>query len=955
MEGQHGPAGYQFCETPSTCDDVYVRVTSAGLLYLHKQQRTDFQQGYFADFPTRTVELSAADADTPLKVYREVLVGPPTPVTGCEDYGENNPDAYACLFLREVIPEGVGGGSNEATLRASLPGLVQPAANYSLVFAEEFDGTPPAANAAGCRDGLSTLDNDVWNYKDACHSDFVDSLGEPCGNVVDGHLVIADTGTCRGGFGTDTGGKLHVKYGYVELKFTINMDMWGAYSNYNIILFARDMKLRYLLDRYGVEMNDWEDFLTNLDTELDLIEWDMGSRAFIGHQYADWHYKLANPNTPPTWSSKWYSFCGRGQWWSIINNPNRPCQSYQTFTVTLGTEWTPRGYRTFITVDEFQDRIVVPKDKIDVNVKPVSGNRAGNQRTLRGSEKDAYFEYLDPNDTDTLLEQVAVSHVPLPVNVRHLGIYGPREAPLHQDPDEDRLHPRVAARGSLLHDGARLPVSSPSRPRSRAGGQPSSAPRPSGGLALMSRRRRVFGSAGMRACGVAGWGSGSSRLVVGRRPGLRGLVAAGAGVVSRLRAGRWLHRPGVSGEVLWPHLQPPELLERWGPQPNFNLHWFGVVTAAERSDDLEMSFAVEGQHDPFGLPVLRSQPLRRRERASHVGGPAVSAQATPTAARTDPVRVLRGLPYSDGGAVGHGRRHGVEGVQGGTGEAPDRGDGMRGLRRGQPRRLHMPVPTGGHSRRARRQQRGGPAGRPARPGAARRPRRGVRRHAACGQRRGMPRRVWNYLVQYHRGWPRYSNYSVGLFTREEKLRDRRDAVDTADALPRHRAGNLTGDAKDAYFEYLIATDGKLHAKYGCFEVKFSFNVGGWPRYSNYSVGLFTREEKLRYLLDRYGVETQDYEDYLTNLDIEIELFEYNTIRHSDVVQKFANPGFRIVDSDIAPTWGSKWVYYCRKNDVSLIDNPNRPCKNRDTFTVTRGLEWTPPWLPNLHQGRRHPR
>ena len=429
VEGQHGPAGYQFCETPSTCDDVYVRVTSAGLLYLHKQQRTDFQQGYFADFPTRTVELSAADADTPLKVYREVLVGPPTPVTGCEDYGENNPDAYACLFLREVIPEGVGGGSNEATLRASLPGLVQPAANYSLVFAEEFDGTPPAANAAGCRDGLSTLDNDVWNYKDACHSDFVDSLGEPCGNVVDGHLVIADTGTCRGGFGTDTGGKLHVKYGYVELKFTINMDMWGAYSNYNIILFARDMKLRYLLDRYGVEMNDWEDFLTNLDTELDLIEWDMGSRAFIGHQYADWHYKLANPNTPPTWSSKWYSFCGRGQWWSIINNPNRPCQSYQTFTVTLGTEWTPRGYRTFITVDEFQDRIVVPKDKIDVNVKPVSGNRAGNQRTLRGSEKDAYFEYLDPNDTDTLLEQVAVSHVPLPVNVGTWGYMDPEKHP----------------------------------------------------------------------------------------------------------------------------------------------------------------------------------------------------------------------------------------------------------------------------------------------------------------------------------------------------------------------------------------------------------------------------------------------------------------------------------------------------------------------------------------------
>ena len=417
VEGQHGPEGYQFCETPSTCDYVNVRVTPAGLLYLHKQQRTDFQQGYFADFPTRTVELSATDADTPLKVYREVLVGPPTPVTGCEDYGENNPDAYTCLFLREVIPDGIGGSSNEATLRDSLPGLVQPAANYHLVLAEEFDGTPPAANAAGCRDGLSTLDNDVWNYKDACHRDYVDSRGESCNNIVDGHLVIGLAQRCNASVASS--GKLHVKYGYYEIKFTVNMDHWrGSYHNYNFILFSRGEKLRYLLDRYGVEIQDWEDFLTNLDIEIDFFEYDVGSRSFVGHQFGNYNWWIAASGVPPTWASKWYTFCGKRQDLSIIDNPNRPCKNSDTFTVTLGVEWTPGGYRNFVRVHEFQDdMILVPKDKIDVNVKPISGNGPGRHRRLSGAAKDAYFDYVDPTDTDTLLEQVVVSHVPLPLNV----------------------------------------------------------------------------------------------------------------------------------------------------------------------------------------------------------------------------------------------------------------------------------------------------------------------------------------------------------------------------------------------------------------------------------------------------------------------------------------------------------------------------------------------------------
>ena len=422
VEGQHDPSDYQFCDH-SPCDDVNVRITSSGLLYLHRQhprQLAHTQFGYFADFPTRAVELSATDAGTALKVYREVLVGPPTPVTGCEDYGENNPDAYTCLFLREVIPDGIGGSSNEATLRASLPGLVQPAANYHLVFAEEFDGTPPAANAAGCRDGLSTLDSDVWNYRDACHRDFLDSRGEPCGNVKDGHLVVGDSGNCPG-FGIATGGKLHAKYGYFEVKFSFNVGGWPRYSNYSVGLFTREEKLRYLLDLYGVETQDYEDYLTNLDIEIELFEYNTIQHSDVVQKFANPGFRIVDSDIAPTWGSKWVYYC-RSNEVSLIDNPNRPCKNRDTFTVTRGLEWTPRGYRTFTKVDGILDDLtVVPKDKIAITTRPVVGNSPQDGRTLTGDAKDAYFEYLDPDDTNTLLEQVAVSHVPLPINV---GVWG---------------------------------------------------------------------------------------------------------------------------------------------------------------------------------------------------------------------------------------------------------------------------------------------------------------------------------------------------------------------------------------------------------------------------------------------------------------------------------------------------------------------------------------------------
>lgn len=432
VEGQPDPSGYQFCHPPDDCDDVTVQATPDGLLYLHTQRDFRNLHMYLGGFPSRPVELSASDASSGLKVYREVLVDPPPTAGGCEDYGDNTPEAYTCLFLRELLPPAPAQTTAAVTaLKAGLPELVQDSSNYRLVFAEEFDGTPPAANAARCRDGLSTLDDAVWNYYDACR--IVDSRGEPCGNVYGGALVLGGARPCQGGltapFGNfilGTFGKLHLKYGYVELKYTVNAYRWpGQYLNYNIILYPRGDRIRYLRDRYGVEIRDWEDLLTNSETEIDIFEYEASSRGTVAHQYSNWGLAEARLNLVPTRSTKRTFHCASHPR-SIIATTSSTCKDSDTFTVTRGIEWTPRGYRTFVKVDGFHNELtLVPKDKIEIETRPLTEtNGVITKRKMTpaelaslntGASKDRYFEYLDPADPDTLLEQVAIAHIPLPI------------------------------------------------------------------------------------------------------------------------------------------------------------------------------------------------------------------------------------------------------------------------------------------------------------------------------------------------------------------------------------------------------------------------------------------------------------------------------------------------------------------------------------------------------------
>ena len=416
VEGQPDGSLYQFCRRGGECHDVKMEVNSRGLLYLRNADPSTHPFGtlhWSAAFPQQRLEVSASDAGTGLKVYREVLVNPPQQEPGCEDYDDFTVDAYVCLFLRQRIPEGAADGSDEATLRAGLPGLVQDKSNYSLVFAEEFNGTPPPANSAGCRDGLTTVNSDVWNYVDTCA--WVDSRGEACSNVADGSFYAANAYKC--GTNLNTFGKLHYKYGYLEFKYTLNVDRWIWSSNYNLVAWAPQYPEQHLWSQYGVTIDSWEDYLKYASVELDFLEYipyDWHSSWGI---HANWGPLLSNVQSYRTGVRLDYCPTTRVDPYAVLTNPDE-CAATDTHTVTLGVEWTPGGYRTFISWDGIQDNLTVwPKRGLGIDHQ----SPGGPVTHLLGAARDRHFEFLTPGDTSTILAKAAVSHSPNPIGIGAFG------------------------------------------------------------------------------------------------------------------------------------------------------------------------------------------------------------------------------------------------------------------------------------------------------------------------------------------------------------------------------------------------------------------------------------------------------------------------------------------------------------------------------------------------------
>ena len=430
VEGQSEGPLHGACAPGEGCNDVTVQVTPEGLLYLYlprSSQESELGEVHYGGFAPRAVELSAADADSGLKVYREVAVNPPSDAADCEDYDGGTPEAFTCLFMRQLLPPGQAADLDEAALRAKLPKLVQDSANYRLVFAEEFNGTPPAANAKGCRDGLSTLDADVWNYYNAC--DDVDSKGETCANVANGGFTMGINSLCGfegiPGFLLATRGHLHMKYGYIEAKYTFNIDQWrDVYHNYNMILNLTSGGLHYLRDQHGVEVQSWEDYLKSSQVEIDIFELPRSENPTIqydiAHQYGNWSGADIPNVLKPIRTLKLTHYCSRPSAFfttrqGIVHN-QRSCRNRNTVTMTKGLEWTPRGYRTYMWAHNSRYGMtgltLLPKEQIIIQQK-----HQDVALTLRTPDRNRFFENLVPGDDSTLLEQVAVSHIPMPINL----------------------------------------------------------------------------------------------------------------------------------------------------------------------------------------------------------------------------------------------------------------------------------------------------------------------------------------------------------------------------------------------------------------------------------------------------------------------------------------------------------------------------------------------------------
>ncbi|WP_419552331.1 hypothetical protein [Candidatus Poriferisodalis sp.] len=417
----------QFCGRD--CYDLLLGVREdSGLLYMFMDDYDNDRPFYYINgHPVRTVEFSAEDSASDLMVYREAVVGPSEHASECGDYPSANRDRFTCLFMHELPPSEQP--ETPSSLRDSLPNLVQPKENYSLIFAEEFNGTPIED---GCKEGLdngmATLDSDLWNHDpNPCDSGDTDSRGEPCQNIRDGRYYMTRVHSCRGSMSTY--GKFSFKYGYVEVKFSVNTNVNYFYQNYAFSAGNPVVALESLHDEYNVVVDSYEDIARASSMEINVFEHVPRSRKTVSHQYINGPRQQYDAPLVPTNSSRWNIYCGSGTS-TQITLQHASCWNNGKITVTLGLEWTPAGYRSFQKIDGHNDDLTVrPKNKISVEYKPITITDADtgeftigrNKVAYTGSDRDKYFTYLDPDDTDSLLELVAIAHRPMELIVRASG------------------------------------------------------------------------------------------------------------------------------------------------------------------------------------------------------------------------------------------------------------------------------------------------------------------------------------------------------------------------------------------------------------------------------------------------------------------------------------------------------------------------------------------------------
>ena len=443
VEAQTDKSSYELCYCPlhetnrdcksleRICRDVSVGITElSGVLYFvapADAPRTVFH--YFRDLARQRVELSVAEGDP--KVYREVLIEAPKGNPDCSDYPEDDVDRYVCLYQGETMAPAP---TPEQALLDALPDkLVQPKENYELIFAEEFEGNMGRRPAGDCEGGLSNLDIDKWNYSERwCRN--VGVTNEPCETLRDGYYEMSYSEGCTSSIQTE--GKFSYKYGYLETKYTINLD--EAYQqNINMVIGDPWRSLKYAAKKYDVPLRNYEEISRYLPIEINLFEYFPERKRELANWFYNYHPYIYYPHTEPRYASTWTRFCDdAGQGVRQLNFFTvAQCQERDALTVTKGLEWTPRGYRILVQVKDLHDDFIV----VSKESTPVQRRRARSSTTptgfnshvtrYTGTARDPFFEFLEPGDPESVLMQFAIAHSPLSVHFGAWGGFGDHETP----------------------------------------------------------------------------------------------------------------------------------------------------------------------------------------------------------------------------------------------------------------------------------------------------------------------------------------------------------------------------------------------------------------------------------------------------------------------------------------------------------------------------------------------
>ena len=444
VESQQDKSSYELCYCPlheatrqcegrpPFCGAVDTSILAqSGILYLNGPEGAPFSvHHYFRDYIAQRLEISASEGAR--KIYREVLIEPPDGTPDCSDYPDQDIDRYSCLYLGQESPSPAA-DQNAAILAALPTKLVQSKENYELIFAEEFDGDPSRGAAGDCEGGLSELDPAKWSFRaDWCGSGRPEDVS--CENMRGGRYEMQHVEGCSSGI--NTGGKFSYKYGYIETKYTVGLED-SHQQNMNMVVGDPRRSLRYAAARYSVPIRNYEEMSRFLPMEINVFEYFPERKRELTNYFYNYHPYIYYRDTEPRYASNWTRYC-------ITNPPAginfwtaEQCADRTSLTVTKGLEWTPRGYRMLVKVEGLHDDfIVISKGNTRLHRRRATSVTAPVTYTAgavryTGTDRDPFFEFLEPEDADSVLTRFTIGHMPLRVDFgswRGFGNHGGEDA-----------------------------------------------------------------------------------------------------------------------------------------------------------------------------------------------------------------------------------------------------------------------------------------------------------------------------------------------------------------------------------------------------------------------------------------------------------------------------------------------------------------------------------------------